>query len=1123
MQHVEDDGPAGISPQLRDEIATVCKASAVLNDRQHNLAIRVVACVRDVVKQRWSALLAEARRRVQPTLYAYASDGWGTWLRKTERVQLGSWVTQREGRVRAEFLMERAVLKTIDETERIQVAMLFAPPRPLSDGKDGWRIWNAAVHFADMLRDHLPSGIVVNWYLQDGLHANQFQRWMRSRHEMVYDLNEDLAEADPVIREKDWTYSIRCVSHCASGSIKWALAQYTTNEVLDNVFIAISALQNSSSELMKVVPLFVRTRVVFEEADDEFAERERQWRALGVPEHVLPAILRVSPCWIPERKVLSVSQDLEDEPTAAVLVENCLMFFLRWRKWSLTRWAGVRPAAQLLVCSLLIGVSYLVELVLKGEDCVAEKVRGFHRLDGRARLFACLAATFTGVVHTFETEMLEDDRFLRHAGGCWKGIVGRCGDLFDMEETTWQALADIVDRSDIDARGLRSSALHCAFTCIAYLYTTLFKCTTELPLSLTQGDIEARLDDLCRLPLQSDPIARKIQILLGVGHSRQDIVRALLLIRDAPCSTGMVEKAHAAGALTRRVHQRYSTVRLAMHSMLVQVAPLFHKTRRDNRIDALHRKLAALEARKVSGRPKDLFVKRLLATVPTLARSTDTQRQLRIELIKRSAELFNALSAEEMFWLRRDAAEWKFEKEEHLRQQKLAVQQQIDEFSRPPPLPQARCAGVRNVADEVRFTEDELAQFNEYEHRMNDLGSEVSDLAEAMTAPAMPPADVRVAVEEYSKRFVDHTTAIPEWCRIVCDHRQHFLKGAIGTTSGHDGSFPQELFLVCLAFQQPSGSLVLMRVHRSPLQWPAVEAAGVPTGWAHALRAERYVPHYEFFDEKTAPFDESEQLWVFPELFWEDGALLVPGDPVLLEEFVAELPTAASGSRRPRAPGKRRREADVSDAKAKVLEMFPWLTADLVEEALAEADMEEAPLDRDGGPVTTSETPDRVDEQGMDDLVGKAMDRLLGMRMAYAEEDGDEDLCIHFYSRIAGGRWTAANRGVIADSSIAYSRKHAAAWCVRYCWPKQKGFAFATYGERNSVELSKEWARRGEYFMQVWIDAGSPEDFTYTDAHVEEYTEPMSFLEWACGVETDSETMSRIMELRRKRPVRRGG
>lgn len=86
------------------------------------------------------------------------------------------------------------------------------------------------------------------------------------------------------------------------------------------------------------------------------------------------------------------------------------------------------------------------------------------------------------------------------------------------------------------------------------------------------------------------------------------------------------------------------------------------------------------------------------------------------------------------------------------------------------------------------------------------------------------------------------------------------------------------------------------------------------------------------------------------------------------------------------------------------------------------------------------------EEEVLDKLVDNAMARLLSLRTAYAEEEEEGDLWVYVYPRIAGWRWAAANRGVVADSSIAYARKHAVKWCKKFGWPRQRGFAFATHG-----------------------------------------------------------------------------
>ena len=182
--------------------------------------------------------------------------------------------------------MQRTILKTIDMDEQVSMCMGFAAPKAMTSGKCGWRIWQAACDFAGMLRGRVPTRIVINFYLQGGLHTHQFSRWMQSRHEMLFELEPSICEREPLAKELDWTIAMRCASHCASSGIKWGLHPFLSEQLLDDVSISILSLQNSSSELLKVVPLFVRTRLVFEEVDShiDIAARRSLWHSLGVPE-----------------------------------------------------------------------------------------------------------------------------------------------------------------------------------------------------------------------------------------------------------------------------------------------------------------------------------------------------------------------------------------------------------------------------------------------------------------------------------------------------------------------------------------------------------------------------------------------------------------------------------------------------------------------------------------------------------------------------------------------------------------------------------------------------------------------------------------------------------------------
>ena len=116
-------------------------------------------------------------------------------------------------KTRLDVLMQRGILKTIDCSENISMAMNLAPRLPLASGKSGWYLWSAACDFAGMLRYDIPSGIVINWHLQDGLHVHQLSRWMLARHHLVSELSDDFNKEDPLASDKDWSlhYAV-CVS-----------------------------------------------------------------------------------------------------------------------------------------------------------------------------------------------------------------------------------------------------------------------------------------------------------------------------------------------------------------------------------------------------------------------------------------------------------------------------------------------------------------------------------------------------------------------------------------------------------------------------------------------------------------------------------------------------------------------------------------------------------------------------------------------------------------------------------------------------------------------------------------------------------------------------------------------
>ena len=73
------------------------------------------------------------------------------------------------------------------------------------------------------------------------------------------------------------------------------------------------------------------------------------------------------------------------------------------------------------------------------------------------------------------------------------------------------------------------------------------------------------------------------------------------------------------------------------------------------------------------------------------------------------------------------------------------------------------------------------------------------------------------------------------------------------------------------------------------------------------------------------------------------------------------------------------------------------------------------------------------------------------------------------------------------------------------------------YGQDNSVQLAKAWARKANWLCQVWADAGSSHDFAYSQEQIDAYTESDEFLDWALAMDVESPAFDRIMELRTSR------
>lgn len=438
------------------------------------------------------------------------------------------------GRFRAEFLAEKVLLKSVDGDGRVVSVLRILQPRSIVS-KTGWDIFGAA-NEQPFLRLKLPSQIVVTWHVQDGLHAAGMLRRQQSRHELFYDLAESSGasqESSKMQRGKDWVAGLRCVLHCASSSIKWGLSPVITEQLLDDLHLSIKSCNNSSNALHRCVPAFVLRFARYRRTAPDRDGRALWWTCLGVPAPLLDWVLRVNPSWDPSVVVSWVSGELEGAVDGSDLIENVVTFFLRWRNFSGTRWAGVGPSARHLICSLVVGVEPLIRLV----DAEGHGNDRYHLSAAKARTLplvkklAAVAALSAFPVESMSLGLLEDDRFLLVAESLWAEAQSQAEWVGSLPGSIYDSLSALVGDPLWPGTTARSDVLLSARTSMSYMRREAYAQLDEFPLLATQGDIRGKVDEIAAL--QSPPPCLMGQKLhFCCRFFRDEAIEALELLRQ---------------------------------------------------------------------------------------------------------------------------------------------------------------------------------------------------------------------------------------------------------------------------------------------------------------------------------------------------------------------------------------------------------------------------------------------------------------------------------------------------------------------------------------------------------------------------------------------------------------
>jgi hypothetical protein len=387
----------------------------------------------------------------------------------------------------------------------------------LGKGNYAWTNFTALCEFFPMLRSLEHKGICSSMYVHDGHLHDPIARHARARHALFYtEYGPEHDEFLVLYRNTDWVFDVGCKAHACSNGVHWGLKDFSSEKILEDVHISIEALRNSATALLDSVDAFLIRHMVFETEREHLAEKELFWRIMGVDVDFFDLVMEVDPFW--DGAHLRVRAELASDTKCWEKVSACVMYLLKWSKFSETRWCAVGKSARLILRSISIGLDGLVKMVLDDPVVSNYHLNGFSRSDFFARRYLAVAAFSCFPAEGVLQELLFDDRLLKRAAVFRQTLDDEVEFLLNVPPYVWTRCAACVG-GDCTADNLRNWSLHATLVSCGYIYKEVFAPLEQDPLWLTQNDIDANLEKLStRVSPIEDRTTKQIKLLLDIGY-----------------------------------------------------------------------------------------------------------------------------------------------------------------------------------------------------------------------------------------------------------------------------------------------------------------------------------------------------------------------------------------------------------------------------------------------------------------------------------------------------------------------------------------------------------------------------------------------------------------------------
>jgi len=171
--------------------------------------------------------------------------------------------------------------------------MVFAEPRPLQHGARHGNFFKVLEEFWDSAR-FTTAGPVVEVYCFDGELFTALQKLISGKRSLLYQMadqilaprlvSEDLPFLDvPLLKATHFQLFVKCTSHSLSNGMKLGLSRWASDNIIDDLYIAISSCIKCSSDIMDHLETFAG-RVVYDDPQwtpDDWSARQILWKSMS--------------------------------------------------------------------------------------------------------------------------------------------------------------------------------------------------------------------------------------------------------------------------------------------------------------------------------------------------------------------------------------------------------------------------------------------------------------------------------------------------------------------------------------------------------------------------------------------------------------------------------------------------------------------------------------------------------------------------------------------------------------------------------------------------------------------------------------------------------------------------